>query len=167
MLTAVKGTSGSPATLLLVMHAPKIDEHEWVVVCDGAKALILENVGDRKFPNLRARETRTQDDRPTREIGSDAPGRAFQSVGTMRSAVEQTDWHQQNEDRFLSALAHDLDRAAAEGKVKSLLLVAPPRALGVLRRHYTPRLRDVLRAEIDRDYVKLPVHEIEQRLGGS
>jgi protein required for attachment to host cells len=155
------------SAVVTIMPGPKIDEREWVVVCDGAKALILENTGDRKFPNLRAKETRQHEDPPTREVGSDAPGRAVQSVGTMRSAVEQTDWHRQNEDRFLSKLAHDLDRAVAEGKVKSLLLVAPPRALGVLRQHYTPRLHDVLRAEIERDYVKLPVHEIEQRLGGS
>jgi protein required for attachment to host cells len=148
------------------MHPPKIDEHEWVVVCDGAKALILENVGDRKFPNLRTKEARQHEDPPTHEIGSDAPGRAFQSVGTTRSAVEQTDWHRQNEDRFLTALAHDLDRAATDGEIKSLLVVAPPRALGVLRKHYTPRLRDIVRAEIERDYVKLPIPEIEKRLAG-
>jgi protein required for attachment to host cells len=148
------------------MDAPRIDEHEWVVVCDGAKALVLENVGDRKFPNLRTREVRQQEVPSTHEIGSDAPGRAFQSVGTMRSAVDQTDWHRQSEDRFLSALARDLDRAATKGDVKSLLLVAPPRALGVLRKHYTPGLRAVLRTEVERDYVKLPVAEIEQRLAG-
>ena len=32
---------------LLIRHG------EWVVVCDGAKALILENAGDTKFPNLK------------------------------------------------------------------------------------------------------------------
>ena len=31
----------------------KLHPGEWVVVCDGAKALVLENVGDEKFPNLR------------------------------------------------------------------------------------------------------------------
>ena len=30
-----------------------IHSGEWVVVCDGAKALILENAGDAKFPNLK------------------------------------------------------------------------------------------------------------------
>ena len=43
-------------------------------------------------------------------------------------------------------------------------MVAPPRALGVLRQAYSHNLRAALRAEIDKDFVKLPVHEIEKHL---
>ena len=46
----------------------------------------------------------------------------------------------------------------------ALILIAPPRALGVLRQTYSHSLRAVLRAEIDKDFVKLPVHEIEKHL---
>jgi len=38
------------------------------------------------------------------------------------------------------------------------------RALGVLRQSYSASVRNALRAEIDKDYVRLPVHEIEKRL---
>jgi protein required for attachment to host cells len=31
---------------------------EWVVVCDGRKALILENIGGQAFPNLHTKEIR-------------------------------------------------------------------------------------------------------------
>src|SRR3954469_18215304 len=65
-----------------VMPKLRIKTGDWVVVCDGAKALILENAGDSVFPNLRTKEVHTQPDPPTREQGTDAPGRAFQSVGT-------------------------------------------------------------------------------------
>ena len=50
------------------------------------------------------------------------------------------------------------------GKARSLIVVAPPRALGVLRQAYSHNLRAALRAEIDKDFVKLPVHEIEKHL---
>ena len=50
------------------------------------------------------------------------------------------------------------------GKAKSLIVVAPPRALGVLRQAYSHNLRAALHAEIDKDFVKLPVHEIEKHL---
>jgi protein required for attachment to host cells len=148
------------------MSKMKITQGEWVVVCDGTKALVLENVGDAKFPNLKTREVYEQDDPPTHEQGTDAPGRAIDSVDGRRSAVEQTDWHTQEEERFLRKLAGHLDAAVSAGKVKALIVVAPPRALGVLRHAYSHNLKQALRAELDKDFVKLPVYEIEKHLAG-
>jgi hypothetical protein len=93
------------------MQKLKIRQGDWVVVCDGKKALVLENVGDEKFLNLKTREAREQPDRKTHELGTDAPGRSFSSVGSGRSAVEQTDWHEQEEHRFLQALAISTPRS--------------------------------------------------------
>jgi protein required for attachment to host cells len=140
---------------------------DWVVVCDGAKALILENAGDTKFPNLKTIEVFEQQDLPTRELGTDVPGRAVNSVGNIRSAMEQTDWHDQAEKAFLVQLAQRLDVAVTAGKPKSLIIVAPPRALGMLRPAYSHALKGAVRAELDKDFVKMPVHEIEKRLSGA
>lgn len=144
----------------------KIAHGEWVVVCDGAKALLLENVGDEKFANLKTQKVYEQEDPKTHEVGTDAPGRAFSSVGTARSSMEQTDWHTQSEDRFLRALVGHLDAAVQAGQIKSLIVIAPPRALGVLRQAYSTNLRHALRAEMDKDLVHLPVYEIEKHLAG-
>jgi protein required for attachment to host cells len=142
----------------------RIRQGDWVVVCDGKKALVLENVGDTKFLNLKTREVMAHPDAKTSELGTDAPGRSISSVGSGRSAMEQTDWHTQEEDRFLRKLAGELNAAVNAGKVKSLIVVAPPRALGVLRQAYSQNLKAALRAEIDKDFVKLPLHEIEKHL---
>ena len=142
----------------------KIHQGDWVVVCDGAKALILENLGDGMHPNLKTREVHAQADAKTHELGTDAPGRSINSVGARRSAMEQTDWHEQDEQRFLTDLAGRLDAAVTAGETKSVIVVAPPRALGVLRQAYSDGLRHAVRAEIDKDYVKMPVHEIEKHL---
>jgi protein required for attachment to host cells len=144
----------------------KIRQGDWVIVCDGKKALVLENAGDEKFLNLKTREVFDHPDLRTHELGTDAPGRSFSSVGNGRSAVEQADWHTQEEEKFLRKLAGHLDAAVKAGEAKSLILVAPPRALGVLRQAYSHNLRDALHAEIDKDFVKLPVHEIEKHLVG-
>ena len=146
------------------MSKLKVRQGDWVVVCDGKKALVLENAGDEKFPNLRTKEVHEHSDPKTHELGTDAPGRAFNSIGAGRSAMEQTDWHTQEEDRFLRKLADHLDAAVNAGQVKALILVAPPRALGVLRQAYSHNLRAAMRAEIDKDLVRLPVHEIEKHL---
>ena len=87
----------------------RIDHGMWVVVCDGAKALVLENAGSRKTPNLKTKEVYEQDDPKTHEMGTDRPGRTANGVGSARSAIEQTDWHDQGEQRFLTKLAARLD----------------------------------------------------------
>ncbi|MGH6665437.1 MAG: host attachment protein [Pseudolabrys sp.] len=146
---------------LLIHHG------EWVVVCDGAKALVLENTEDSKFPNLKTVEIVEQKDLPTHELGSDKPGRSHSSVGHGRSSVAQTDWHNQAEEAFLVHLAQQLDAAVVAGKVKSLIVVAPPRALGVLRPAYSHALKSAVRAELHKDLVKLPIYEIEKHLTGA
>jgi protein required for attachment to host cells len=146
------------------MSGLKIAQSEWVVVCDGAKALLLENVGDEKFANLKTQKVYEQEDSRTRELGTDAPGRAFNSIDGRRSGMEQTDLHTQSEERFLRALAGNLNAAVQAGQIQSLIVIAPPRALGVLRQAYSASLRNVLRAEVDKDLVRLPVHEIEKHL---
>jgi len=146
------------------MHNLRIHTGDWVVVCDGAKALILENAGDAQALNLKTKEVREQPDEKTHEQGTDAPGRAINSVNGRRSAMEQTDWHDQSEQRFLGELSKRLDAAVTAGETKALVLIAPPRALGVMRQAATANLRKAVRAEIDKDLVRMPVYEIEKHL---
>jgi protein required for attachment to host cells len=146
------------------MTERKVNKGDWVVVCDGRKALILKNEGDRITPNLREFEVRTHPDAATHELGADSPGRVQASYGTARSSVEQTDWHDEAERTFLLALATRLDTAVRTGETKALTVVAAPRALGMLRQAYTDPIRAALREEIDKDLVKIPIYEIERRL---
>jgi protein required for attachment to host cells len=146
------------------MSELSIHRDEWVVVCDGAKALVLQNIGDTKFPNLKMREVYEQKDLPTHLLGADRPGRTHSSAGSGSSAVTQTDWHNQAEQAFLTQLAEKLDAAVVAGKTKSIILAASPRALGMIRPAYSHALRAAVRAEVDKDLVKLPIHEIEKHL---
>ena len=136
----------------------------WVLVCDGRKALLFQNAGDRVYPKLEARETFQHDAPSTRELGTDAPGRFFSPADGRRSSAEPTDLHKEEEDRFLVDLAHHLDRYATEHGIKDLVIAAPPRALGVLREKLPHHVRGLIRAEIDKDYVAMPAYEIEKRL---
>jgi protein required for attachment to host cells len=146
------------------MSKLKIHQGDWVVVCDGKKALVLENAGDEKFLNLKTREVFTHPDLKNSELVTDGPGRSFSSVGHGRSSVEQADLHTLEEERFLKKLAAHLDAEVKAGRAKSIVIVAPTRALGVLRSAYTHDLRKALQTEVDKDLVKLPLHEIEKHL---
>ncbi len=137
----------------------------WVLVCDGQKALLFQNVGDRVYPKLETRETFAHPAPATREIGTDAPGRNFSSVADgRRGAMDQTDFHTLEEQRFLVSLARHLDRYAVEHGIRKLVIAAPPRALGTIREALTQNLKSIVRAELDKDYVAEPVYEIEKRL---
>ena len=84
----------------------------WVFVGDGQKALFLINQRDEKFPNLRHLAVEEHKDPPSREQGSDAPGRAYSSVGEIRSAVGETDWHELEKERFAAAIADRINKVA-------------------------------------------------------
>jgi protein required for attachment to host cells len=148
------------------MTALKTKHADCIAVCDGGKALILENIGDDRFPSLRVRECRTSDLPRTSAVGRDAPGRVHQSASPARSAVEGSDTHQRGEDRFLSSIVEDLNRAAEDGQFEKIIIVAPPHVLGVMRPHYSKTLRGLIRAELAKDLAHRSVSDIEQQLFG-
>lgn len=142
----------------------KIVRGTWIVVCDGAKALILENTGGSLKPDLQTRETLEQPSMPDREIGTDKPGRTHQSNGVGGSAVEETDWQEQAEKDFLKGVAAKIDALAQSREIRSLIIMAPPRALGVLRPHLGAQAQAAITAEIPKDLTNLPVDQIERYL---
>ena len=146
------------------MNKGKIHSGELVVVCDGRKAMILENLGDTMALNLQMREVLKQENPPTRKQGTAAPGRVHQSLETARSAVAQTDWRDNAERGFLAILAHHLSAAVIREPAKTITVVAAPRALGMLRRSNSPALRRAVSEELGKDWVKMPIRQIETNL---
>jgi len=136
----------------------------WVAVCDGRKALLLENKGSREYPKLETREHFEQTNPPTHLQGSAAPGRSVSSSDGRRSSVEETDFHDQAERDFLHAFAKSLDQNIQTHGIRALILIAPARALGMIRPELSAATQRIIVAEFDRDYVKLPLYEIERHL---
>ncbi|SDC10832.1 Protein required for attachment to host cells [Sphingomonas sp. YR710] len=135
-----------------------------VVVADGRKSLFLRNEGDAEFPHFIVESHRSHEDLPDRDLKSDAPTVAVSSVGGRRSTVEETDYHQQAEDRFAADSAALLGRKAQDGEFAKLIIVAPPRTLGELRRHYTNEVSSRILVEVDKDLVNHPINRIEEAL---
>jgi protein required for attachment to host cells len=141
-----------------------IPHDAFVFVGDGRKALFLRNEGDEKYLNLKTEQVLRDQNPATREQGSDQPGRTFASVGARRSAMEETDWHVIEEQRFAHDIAAALQRIVRERKVKALVVVAPPRTLAELRRAFHSEVKSRIVAEIDKDLTKQPIYEIEKHL---
>src|SRR5688572_29141939 len=123
------------------MYKLKLENGDWVVVCDGAKALILENAGDAMFPNLQTRAVHAKPDIPTRDYGETDSTRGKKTSATARGAVVPPDGYDDAEHQFLADLAGRLDAALGAGETNAFTIVAAPRALGVLRSAYSPAVR--------------------------
>jgi protein required for attachment to host cells len=144
------------------MHT-RVRNRDWIAVCDGRKAIILENEGDAEYPTFAVREVMEHASLANRDLDSDKPGRVWESATTARSAIEPVDHHDLDEQAFLSEVSDRLDALLAANQLQHLIMVAPPRALGVLRKLYSPALRGAIRAEVDQDLVKVPVGELEDK----
>jgi protein required for attachment to host cells len=142
----------------------QVPHNSFVVVADGKKMLFFRNEGDSEYPRLEMERKRQQENPADREQKSDAPGRAFSSVGSGRSAYQETDYHQLEESRFAVETADLLRKRALRNEFESLIIVAPPRTLGELRKHYHKEVEKRLTGEIAKDLTGHPVNEIEKIL---
>ncbi len=135
-----------------------------VLVADGRKMLFLRNQGDATTPDLVVETAREQSNPSNSEHVTDRPGRTQASVGSGRSGYEEADFHQIEEDRFAADAADLLKRRALTNDFETLVIVAPPRTLGELRKHYHKTVSDRLKAEIDKDLTGHPIADITKAL---
>lgn len=106
-----------------------------VLVVDGRKLLFLRNHGDAARIDLRVEAHEEQANPKDGDLKSDAPTSTHQRTGNARSSVEETDYHQQAEDRFAADAAATLWKRAQKNDFDALAIIAPPRTLGELRKH--------------------------------
>ena len=136
-----------------------------VLVADGQRFRLFRNDGDFRAPTLTLEVAKDQPRIPTTaELGTDEPGRSFSSTGPRRSAMGQTDFQQQEKDSFAVETAERLRKRALSGDFEELIVVAPPRTLAQLRRHYDKSVASRVVAEIDKDLTRHTVPQITQIL---
>lgn len=137
-----------------------------VFVGDGKKMLFLRNQGDSDLLDLRTESHDERADPMDREIKTDAPGAQSPRVGIGRDTMEEADFHQQGEDRWVKDSAEELNRRALSNDFNALVIVAPPKALGVLRKklHKETERRIVL--TVNKEMTDRPIPDIEELLVG-
>jgi protein required for attachment to host cells len=146
----------------------QVPHNTFVVVADGQKMLFFRNEGDAEYLKLEMERREVQDNPADRDQKTSEPGRTFDaSGGAGRSAYEETDFHQLGEDRFAAETAAILKERALRNEFESLIIVAPPRTLGELRKHYHKEVEKRLAGEIAKDLTGHPVPEIEKILSAA
>ncbi len=136
----------------------------WILVADSEKAMFLRNVGDDMDFDFEVLRRELHDNPATRDQGSHPPGRFNDGPSVQRSAVEDTDWHSLEKERFAADLSERLYQYAHAGKFNGIVIVAAPAVLGHLRGAFHSDVRSKIVAEIDKNLTNMPIDEIETYL---
>ena len=137
-----------------------------VFVTDGRKLLFLRNHGYENQIDLRVEAHDEREDRKDSDIKSDAAGASKQSFGFGRPALGETDFHQQDEDRWVKDAADLLRQRALRNDFEALAIVAPPKALGVLRKALHKEVERRVVATFNKEMTDRPIADIEDMLVG-
>jgi protein required for attachment to host cells len=122
----------------------------WVLVADNSRARFfaaekaaspLQEVRDLLYPEARLREGDLVTDKPGRDRN---PGTGAHGVGD--------DSHKQGgADRFALEVCSVLESARNDGSFRKLYVVAAPQFLGLLRKHQSSPLRQMVAGEVDKN----------------
>lgn len=140
----------------------------WILVAHQAGARVFENQGpgkgldlleDIEHPDGRARDG---------EIDTDRPGRSFRknSDDPRRAAMSRSEGpHDRAIAGFARELAERLQKGRMENQYERLVLVAPPRFLGLLRSSLDGPTEQLVIGSIDKDLARADETELMVQVG--
>ncbi|CAA9525143.1 MAG: hypothetical protein AVDCRST_MAG62-1389 [uncultured Sphingomonas sp.] len=142
-----------------------IPNNALVLVLDGRKMLFFRNQGDENQIDLRTEAHDERDDaHHDRDLKTDSPGTAAAGGSggdTHRPAMEETDFKQQDEDNWVKDAAEELRRRVLKHDFEHLCIVAPPKALGVLRKALHKEVERRVVCTINKEMSGRPIPDIE------
>jgi protein required for attachment to host cells len=123
-----------------------------IAVVDGEKLRLFRNKG--MEPRIKLAEEAVAGIQPSNQ-GSGA---------RHRSTTANPDRWRLEEDDFAASAAAHLNRLVLDGAIASLFIIADPRTLGELRRHFHDVTRESLIGELARDLIGSSIEKIEAAL---
>lgn len=133
----------------------KIPKNAIVAVADGEILNLYRNDGEENAPNLTTL--------PDAAISSENKG----SGGRHQSSSANPSDSQQDEDAFAAGTAGLLNKRVLDGEIDALVIVAAPRTLGELRKHYHKALSAILVGEIPKDLTGHSIDDIAKTIAAN
>jgi protein required for attachment to host cells len=126
-----------------------------VAVADGEKLNLFRNTGDEGMTTLTAL--------PHVAIDADHKG---SDTGHRNSSANPDD-HQAEEDGFSVGVADFLNKQVLDGVISALFVIAAPRTLGELRKHFHKKLSAILVGELSKDLAGRSLQEVETAIAAA
>lgn len=132
----------------------------WILVAHASGARLFENAGPGKGLDLRRTIEHPKGRLRDGEFDSDRPGRSFERVGQVRHAMSR---EKSPSDEAVTAFARELASMLKDGRLdgsyERLVLIAPPRVLGLVRNALDEPTSGLIVGSLDKD---LAYHDEEQ-----
>jgi protein required for attachment to host cells len=148
------GTPGAPETAhrLSVTTTENKDAYmtTWVLVADNSRARIfsadkpaspLQEIRDLAHPEARLHEGDLVTDKGGRDRG----------VGGAHGVGNEQAHKQEGADKFAAQVCSELDAARNSGEFSKIYVVAAPTFLGLLRKHQSAPLKQLVAGEVDKN----------------
>lgn len=140
----------------------------WILVAHDAGARLFENLGPGKgldpIETMEHPEGRERD----RSLVSDRPGRSFRknSSDPRRAAMSSNEGPREHVvSTFAKSLADMLRQARTQHRFERLVLVAPPKFLGLLRSSLDGPTSQMVVGSMDKDLANVKDSELVEHLG--
>jgi protein required for attachment to host cells len=133
----------------------KLPKNALVAVADGEILKLYRNTGDEGSPSLTAL--------PDADVSTSNKG----SGGRHQSSSANPSDSQQDEDGFGAGIAALLNKQVTGGKVDDVVVIAAPRTLGELRKHYHNALEAKLVGEVSKDLTGHSVADIQKAIASA
>jgi protein required for attachment to host cells len=141
------------------------DPTTWFLIAAGAGARIV--VRSARGTGYVTRQSFASADArlPSHELGASPPGRTQQQSSMGRHAIApHKDLHADARTAFIATVAAALNAAAVRGEFDRLVVIAAPRVAALLRGGLTPAVCDRIVAELRKDLMKVPDHELARHI---
>lgn len=134
----------------------KVPHKAHIALVDGTRFLVLRNDGPIFEPKLSVLEEPSLDltnfSAPVTDQDDDNQWRAKNNLEELAHGAAAAEW---------------LNAKAIAGAFDDLVIIADPKTLGEMRRHYHPELEKRLAAEVDKALAHEPVEKIEKVLANA
>ena len=141
-----------------------ISRKAWVVVADGSRASIYENVGEIGEVSLKLLRAVDQHNARKRDDGHDHTSQAMGGQGHNKSSMEPKDPQAADKHNFLQLLVDGLTYDVQSGQCTEMVLIAAPASLGDMRHHMPAALVAKIVKEINKDYTHMAPNELSKTL---
>ena len=133
-----------------------IPHNALILVVDGSTMLFLRNQGQGGNLDLVSEAQHQRDD----QDGS-AP-----TSGRGGASVHEGDYQQLDENRYAADAADQLRMRALAGDFEALVIIAPPKTLGELRKHLHKEVESLIVMELPKEMTNRPLPDIAAMLTG-